>query len=131
MKKFINKKGLILEYMDEDSKNSKNNNFVIIDNNTNKNDQQRSKSIVAKYSDSMSCEIGKEGVIFKKDDIAVEEKGVKKITTGKFMSMIDPKNIEVIQKIIKCRYKNVSVKELPGMSTRQYTNPIAKLLPLK
>lgn len=96
MKKFINKKGLILEYMDDDNKNSKNSNLIIIDNNTNNNVKEKTKLIIAKYSDSMSCEIGKEGVIFKKDDIAVEEKGVKKITTGKFMSTIDSKNLEVM-----------------------------------
>ena len=93
MKKFKNKKGLVLEHMDEDNK--KNNNVIILDSNSNETDKEKSKIIIANYSDSMSIEIGKEGVVFKKDDLAVEKEGVKKITTGKYISMIDPKKLEV------------------------------------
>ncbi len=46
------------------------------------------------FADSL-VEIGIDGVIFKKDDIAVDKKGVKKTSTGQFVSMIDPKELEV------------------------------------
>ena len=86
MNKFKNKKNLMLEYMEEDPKDNKIDNPVVYDKN---------KMLISNYSDSLSCEIGIDGVTFKKDDIAVGKKGVKKITTGKFMSMIDPKKLTV------------------------------------
>jgi hypothetical protein len=46
------------------------------------------------FADSL-VEIGIDGVIFKKDDIAVNKTGVQKTSTGQFVSMIDPKELDV------------------------------------
>jgi len=96
MRKSINKKGLILDFTDKDDKK------VIDENYSKENIDNKEKSIIPQYSDSLSYEIGKEDVIFKKNDIAVTNKGVKNITTGKFISCIDSRQIEV--KLLYIRY---------------------------
>ena len=93
MKKFVNKKGLVLEYTDKNDKIIKDKKSIDCDNNK-EIDQDKDKN-TSNYNDSLSCEIGKEVVIFKKHDIAVGKNGVKNITTGKFMSSIDSMQIDV------------------------------------
>lgn len=81
MNKF-KKKNFTLGFLDEEEKN----NEAAAKKNPNINKMNFADSLV---------EIGIDGVIFKKDDFAVDTKGVKKTSTGQFVSMIDPKELEV------------------------------------
>ena len=79
---FLKKKNFTLGFLDEEEKN----NEAAAKKNPNINKMNFADSLV---------EIGIDGVIFKKDDFAVDTKGVKKTSTGQFVSMIDPKELEV------------------------------------
>ena len=80
MNKFKNKKNFTLGFLDEEEKK----NEALANKYPNKNN----------FQDSL-VEIGIDSVIFKKDDMSVDKNCVKKTSTGHFVSMIDPKELEV------------------------------------